>query len=303
MFWDGIESKYPLKVCWLCGATKGNSGDLSLCFTNVSPGAGWWHTVGRSPPPWQIPPNYSNIRGFDISMIVPDLLHMWNLGVCRDVIGSTLRIILANPMVFNGPSVPIRLMQASASLRLFARQNKYPLRLKRLTRAKLIWKSHAYPGFASSGYDAFVVMKWLEALISPYTDVYKEIATLIWCSNQAISLMYSAERFLTPTEKENLEVLGSTFLSTYMFLAKNAIDELKFLWRVRPKHHMMSHVFTSQRWINQSFYSTWMDEDFLKKIGKVLGLTSVRTAQKRILQRWCLSIPKNLEKSLSKTSP
>lgn len=51
-----VESKYPLKVCWLCGATKGLSGDLSLCFTDVSPGARWWHTVGRSPPPWQITP-------------------------------------------------------------------------------------------------------------------------------------------------------------------------------------------------------------------------------------------------------
>lgn len=302
MFWNGVESKYPFKVCWLCGATKGLSGDLSLCFTDVSPGARWWHTVGRSPPPWQITPNYARIRGFDISMIIPDLLHVWNLGVARDVIGSTLRVILANPMVFNGPTVPIRLMQASASLRLFARSNRYPLRLKRITRAKLIWKNNAYPGFSSSGYDAFVAMRWLEALLAPYTDVYKEICTLIWCANQAISLLYSADRYLSQTERDNLDVLGSTFLSTYMFLAKNAIDELKFLWRVRPKHHMMSHIFRSHRCINQSYYSTWMDEDFLKKIGKVLGLTAVQTAQRRILERWCLSIPKNLERFVCKTT-
>lgn len=235
-------------------------------------------------------------------MIIPDLLHVWNLGVARDVIGSTLRVILANPMVFNGPTVPIRLMQASASLRLFARANRYPLRLKRITRAKLIWKNNAYPGFSSSGYDAFVAMRWLEALLAPYTDVYKEICTLIWCANQAISLLYSADRYLSQTERDNLDVLGSTFLSTYMFLAKNAIDELKFLWRVRPKHHMMSHIFRSRRCINQSYYSTWMDEDFLKKIGKVLGLTAVQTAQRRILERWCLSIPKNLERFVCKTT-
>lgn len=82
-------------------------------------------------------------------------------------------------------------------------------------------------------------------------------------------------------------------------MAKKALDEHKFLWRVKPKLHLLCHMFSSPRFINQSFYSTWMDEDYLKKVGKTLSLTPMKTAQKRLLQRWCLSIPKNLEKTLS----
>ena len=258
----------------------------------------WRRTFCRSLP-WTIPPNYSLIHGFNISMVVPDLLHVWNLGVARDVIGSTMKTILAETFVFNAPTLPDRLMLATLSLRQFAKQNKYPLRLKKLTRAKLIWKSKAYPGFASSGYDAFVVMRWLEALLSNHTQRYPEIATLLWCSNQAISLMYSAGQFLTQTEKDNLDVLGGMFVSTFLSMAKKSLDEHKFLWRVKPKLHLLCHIFSSPRYINQCWYSTWMDEDFLKKIGKTLCLTSVRSSQKRLLQRWCLSIPKNLEKTLS----
>lgn len=281
-------------MCWLCEATKGNSGDLSKCFTDISPTAMWRRTFCRSFP-WNISPNYSLIRGFHISMVVPDLLHVWNLGVARDVIGSTLKTILSETVVFNAPTLPTRLLLATLSLRQFAKQNRYPLRLKKLTRAKLIWKSKAYPGFASSGYDAFVVMRWLESILVNHTRRYMEIATLLWCSNQAISLMYSAGQFLTQIEKDNLDVLGGMFISLFLSMAKKALDEHKLMWRVKPKLHLLCHMFSSPRFINQSFYSTWMDEDYLKKVGKTLSLTPMKTAQKRLLQRWCLSIPKNLD--------
>lgn len=248
--------------------------------------------------PYTIEPNYSQLVGFHISMIVPDLLHCWNLGVSRDIIGSVLKIILTDGIVFQAPNLPIRLLLASASLRQFAKQKKLPLRLKKLTKAKLSWKSRQYPSLASSGYESYVVMLWLESLLSNHAEIYAGMATLVWTSNHAISLMYSAGLFLTPSEKENLTVLGNTFLSLYVSLAKNAMDANKLLWRIRPKFHLMNHLFVSHRWVNPAAYSTWMDEDYLKKVGKTLNLTSIRNAQKRLLQRWCLSIPRHLQRTL-----
>ena len=207
-------------------------------------------------------------------------------------------IILTDGIVFRGPNLPTRLLLASESLRQFAKQKKLPLRLKKLTKAKLSWKSRQYPSLASSGYDSYVVMLWLESLLSNHADRYAEMATLVWTSNHAISLMYSAGLFLTPHEKENLKVLGNGFLSLYISLAKKAMDSNQLLWRVRPKLHLVNHVLFSHRWANPAAYSTWMDEDYLKKVGKTLNLTSVRSAQKRLLQRWCLSIPRHLDRTL-----
>ena len=81
-------------------------------------------------------------------------------------------------------------------------------------------------------------------------------------------------------------------------MANRAISEHKLLWRVIPKQHLLCHVFQSQRWVNPSKYSTWMDEDFLKKAGKVLGLTAIKHAQQRLLERWLMNAPQNLNEML-----
>ena len=94
-----------------------------------------------------------------------------------------------------------------------------------------LWTTALGPGFASSGYDLFVAMRWLEALslLTNHTQRYPEIATLLWCSNQAISLMYSAGQFLTQTEKDNLDVLGGTTVSVFVNGKKKSLGERKFL--------------------------------------------------------------------------
>ena len=282
-----------MQVCWLCQATKGQDDDLSCCMTDVSPTAGWWQTFLREVP-WDSPPSYFNITGFEIGMVVPDLLHCWNLGLARDLLGSALKLILSERLVFNAPCIADRLKLASESLRAFAKQKRYPLRIKKLTKSKLCWQTRKYPSLAASGYDAFVVGVWLEDLLSNHSQTFPEICTMLWAGNRAISLMYSANLFLNEQEKKSLAILGDCLLRTYMSMARIAMENNALLWRVRPKLHMMCHIFRSPRSINQSRYSTWMDEDFLKKIGKTMGLTDCRGSQVRCLQRWLLSIPQHL---------
>ena len=129
---------FSLQICWLCHATKGSDDDLSLCFTNVSRTALWRSTYLQTVP-WNPAhgPSYVKLKGFDLSMVVPDLLHVWNLGVSRDVIGPTLRVILSDQVVFAGPTLPDRLHLATESLKQFARRRSLPLRLKKITKNKL----------------------------------------------------------------------------------------------------------------------------------------------------------------------
>ena len=270
-----------------------------MCLTDIAHTANWWSTLHQTMP-WETVPSYAGLIGFTISQIVPDLLHMWNLGVSRDLLGSALKLVLTERRVFDAPTLPERLKLATESLRHFAKQNRYPLRLRKLTRAKLCWKSKKYPMLSSSGYDAYVVGVWLEHELSMHTASYQELCTMLWASNKAFSLLYSAGRFLDQSEKDSLGALGDLFLRVYLSMAAEANQQHKLLFRIRPKWHMLCHIFRSPRAVNPSRYSTWMDEDFLKKCGRTLGLTDVRGSQHRLLQRWLMSIPHNIQKNLGR---
>ena len=270
---------------------------MRMCLTHVGPNAAWWETMYRTLP-WEITPSYARVCGFRQGMLMPDMLHIWSLGVARDLLASSLKVILQTQEVFDGGNIKTRLKQASDSLRSFARRRGYHLRIRKLTKAKLNWKTRKYPELCGSGYDSFVVGAWLEEILQPHAERWPEITSMLWASNQAVSLMYAGNFFLTPGEKSSLETLGVFFLKLYVRMASKAVSERKLLFRVRPKFHMLAHCFTSPRFANPAAFSTWMDEDYLKKMGKVLNMVNYKTAPQRVLQRWALSLPEHLRVTL-----
>lgn len=291
-----LEKMSVPQICWLCQATKGLH-SLDLAFTNVADNARWWSTllVGS---PWVVQPPYARLPGFSLEMIVPDLLHIWNLGMAQSVGGSILKHILQEQIVFDGPNLDVRFSQATESLRAYAKQEKLPLRLKKLTKTRLRWKTRGYPELACSGYDTYVICKWLECILTPFSDVYTDFCTLLWSGNHAMSMLYSAGWWLSPPEKATLHTVGNIFMCTYMRLACASVAGGHFFFRARPKLHLVHHIFKWRRGVNPSKYSTWMDEDYLKRIGRVLKLVSVLSAQKRILERWLMSIPETLRQHM-----
>lgn len=270
-------------------------GDMHMCMTHVGLDAAWRNTI-ESTLPWAVTPNYANIIGFQLMMMMPDLLHVFNLGVAKHMLASSLKVVLSEQVVFQASNLVDRMSLATASLKQFALRRGLPLRIKKITKSRLKWKNRKYPELGASGYDAYVVGSWLESVLEPFSQRYPDIVSLLWVSNRTVSLMYSAGWFLTPGEKQTLETLGGLFNHLYMKLASQAVNQHKLLFRVIPKFHLFCHITSSRRDVNPSKYSTWMDEDFLKKIGKCLGLTSLRTAQKRLLERWLMSIPLNLQR-------
>ena len=284
-----------LQICWLCKASKGAS-DVTMAFTDVSDQAPWRSTF-LTVPPWDTVPQYIHLFGFSLKMVVADLLHCWNLGVSRDVVGCVLKLVLQSQTVFQGTTISERFEQATIALKTFARNHGHVLRLKRLTQKKITWATKKYPEFKGSGSDTHVVAVWLEDLLIPrFSDQYPDLCTLLWTSNRAMRLLYSAGWFLTDDEIETVKGLGRMFTQTFLQLASQAVQSHTFMWRVRPKLHQMTHLLDCYRACNPIHYATWMDEDWLKKIAKVMNLTSVHTAQCRVLQRWLLSFKGNLGK-------
>lgn len=265
-----------------------------MCYTNISPQAPWWATLYSSDP-WETAPSYSALVGFHISMVEPDLLHVWNLGVGQYAAGSALRVILGDRVVFGGSNLDDRLEEATTSLIRYVKAKGKHLRFKKLTKARLCWKSKQYPQLAAHGYDTFLVLDWLEEILADHAGTYSQIYTLLWAGNRSMKLLYDANQFLTIREKESLRQLGQLFLQTYVGLAQDAINNGKLLWRCIPKLHLLSHLYHTPKLANPAFLATWMDEDFLRKATKTLELTASRTAGLRFLERWLMGLPSRIQ--------
>ena len=268
-------------------------------FTNPSRNAPFWATYLASPP-WLHAPPYSQLIGFNIEMLAPDLLHVVNMGIARDMVGSILKSILVQQHVFTDGTIDQRLHSATVSLKQFARLHAHPLRLKKLTKKKLGWKAYTYAELRTgSGYDIAVTARWLEQLLQPHSQLYPDYCCLLWSLNVTLSTMYAAGFFLTPQEKNTVETVGSVFVRTFLKQCCKAVEDGEFLFRCKPKLHLLGHIFHSRRHVNFAKYSTWMDEDFLKRISRTLRLTNATTCQQRTLQRWLMAVPESLRNSMA----
>ena len=135
------------------------------------------------------------------------------------------------------------------------------------------------------------VAVWLESALNAHSDQYPDLCTLLWSGNRMMKVLYNAGRFLDAQERETVRVLGRLFCQLYLNKASEAIKSHIPMWKVRPKLHLLVHVCKSRSgFLNASCYATWMDEDWLKKVSRTMRLTSVKTAQVRVMERWLLSI-------------
>jgi len=86
---------------------------------------------------------------------------------------------------------------------------------------------------------------------------------LLWSLNSSLNILYNASWFPTQAELSRVKILGTMFIKLYIQHAAAAIASNEFEFRVRPKFHLLHHVFWWKRSVNVAKYSTWMDEDFL----------------------------------------
>ena len=283
-----------MQISWLCHASKG-ANNLDDVFTDISLNSGWRQSYLMSNP-WVVAPSYAGLLGFKLPMIMGDLLHICNLGIARDIAGSALRLLLKDAAVFPGGTIQLRMESATSSLRAFAKAHGFCLRMKRFSKKKIAWKNNGYPELIASGSDTHIVCAWLEQTLAPHAGQFGDICTLLFTLNRIMRLLYSAKMFLDEREKDTVRTLGDIFARTYLGLAWNSVQSHELMWRCRPKMHVFIEMMLCRRAVNPSVYATWMDEDWLRKISKPLQLTSAKTAQRRILERWMLAIPEQLRK-------
>lgn len=123
----------------------------------------------------------------------------------------------------------------------------------------------------------------------------------LWSADAWVNLVTKSGMFLNPLEEENRLALGKLMITTYASLASQAVERKQFLFRLRPKFHLLHHVTIEKRAsnLNPNHHSTWMDEDSVKRWMRVKRLVLKKTATENVLRRFVLGCRASLERGMA----
>lgn len=157
---------------------------------------------------------------------------------------------------------------------------------KRFTRDNLKLKKHEFPEMLAKGYDTYLVLRWLKEEFEGGIRGLEHEYALLWTSDAFLSVLSSGDAFLSAEEAEQVLTCGELFLKIWI----NRVHADPSTFRVRPKLHLLQHILleATLRPSRKNCWqdATWMDEDFLKKVGRLVRRTHRRTAPKTGLQRY-----------------
>ena len=289
----------PGEVCFRCKASRGNA-DFSMCYTNVGPNAAWRATVDVEPP-FAERPILCDIIGESLKAVQLDLLHLWNLGVLRDLLGTIIKLLCRRRGVYTGTTIRKRLVSFNKDLRAWASSSKLPLTGKRIKRDTLTWKSDKCPTLKLKAADCGTILQFCNHKLQQVgCDEYPGLVGCTWTANLFSGCLSHAGMFMTNQERETALIAGRFFIHTYLLLANAALAADQLLFKVRPKLHYLLHLLerlqTSYR--NPHFGATWMDEDWVRYAIGLKKKMSHRTSSHNILKRFLVLTKSSLDQTL-----
>ena len=279
------------KICWICTATK----DMEDPFTDISPTATWRSNLFQQDP-WLAKPALANLCHFSLKRVMPDLLHVWYLGIGRDLIGGVMVHLLASDC-FPGRFQKGRMLAATQALKQWAKQNDKPLPKRfRFKKENLNFKGGHYAEFRAKAAHTMVVLQWLATLdLSAVAGLNENISSCLYAADFVFSVLNAARHeslYLSEEQREQISVAGQFFCSCYLHLNQQPSPTAVLVARVRPKFHLLHHCFllTQSQKRNVAAYSCWMDEDWIKKISAIAKKVHKSSMAIHTIRRWLLGL-------------
>ena len=278
-------------ICFLCEASK----SMDCPYTDTSASAKWRDTYLKSDP-WTVAPEITKLADWSLLRVSIDLMHTFHLGLGRDIIASTLLILLRSRGLVAGSSVKERMMTVSALIKAFAKQKQRAFPAKWcLTNQKLGLKTNKFAEFHGKAWQAGVIIQWLASFFEATPCADPNVVACVALSNHLVTLMISAREHgvhLTDVEMQQIKTVGEGFLKSYLsaHTAYRGWCPYK-MYNVRPKFHMMQHLIESaDTGRNPASSMCFMDEDWIKNVMRVVQATHKKVAARNTLHRWLLGL-------------
>ena len=125
-------------------------------------------------------------------------------------------------------------------------------------------------------------------------------AEALWSADCWLNLLAKSSMFLSDLEESNRLTLGRLMINTYACLATHAVEKKKYLFRLRPKFHLLHHLTIDTRPsnLNSNIHATWIDEDGVKKWMRIKRQVHKRTATISVIQRFVLGLRTTLARGM-----
>ena len=299
--YQNVGHKNLIKVCHECHA-----GAPLVPFEDFTSDARWKTTLYIDVP-WETPPPFRHLpfepwdSGRAASFFKRDPLHIFRLGIARNLIGSSV-VLLCNKGFFDAEgdnyAVDSRLSRAWSNFALWCHANRVTTSgIRSFSRDKLHYKKNdSFPWVGCKGSDSIHLLKWLEwfgrlhLLDHPNSDELKLIVKA--CSN---GLMFQGIHrhgifFTRDSCKRTIISSCKRFCHAYAELASLAHSEGLTLYSMVPKAHAFAHIYhglessTGSATCNPALYDCSMSEDFVGQVARQSRRVSYRhTVQNTLL--------------------
>ena len=269
-----------------------------MVFTDVTETAGWRSSV-HSQVPWKTRPVLCDLVGDHLQDVALDVMHVWCLGVLRDLLGSILKVLLRRKGYFPGNNIKQRLLVFNKELRKFVKDEGLFLSCKRIKKQTLNWKSTTCPVLFAKAADCTVILKYVsQKLQTQEPPEYEGMVACAWAAQAFSGCMAKGGVLLTQQERDTVVIAGTFFLKSYITLANSALEAHELLWKVRPKLHYLQHLVEGvARFSRNPFVgATFMDEDWIRVALTMKRKMSFRTSSCNVLRRFLVCTKSSLEK-------
>ena len=304
-----FRTPHTNQICFQCLASK----DMSMPYTDITESAAWRSTFWSVDPCLAEPTILQAQGSLSLRCAQVDIMHTFHLGIGRDLVGSTLCLLLRSRArgPFAGSNLKRRLRSATRMLKQFiktqppGKEGTFP----RKWEMKKAWvgmaKTSVYVECRCKAAQCATLVQWLTTLLPTCDEslIPLELRECFTYINRVMRVLFEERKngHLLPQDlADQVHTLGYAFATIYLRMHVKYKDYTYRLYNPRPKYHMLCHMLDEikQTRRNVARSATFMDEDWLKKFGMVLRKTHVTTATKTTLQRYLAGLPPKLQKLL-----
>ena len=307
-----------------CYGNLGKVNDLNMCsfclagqsdfpFEDVQHEPSWSRSLFASRP-WHVVPSLARVP-FDQSrpewLFKADILHVFKVGVGRDIVGSSLLWILRLGL-FDAEglskNIPDRLTRAHSAFKLWCLAERKSPGLRSFTRAFMNAGTAADSAWSSSkGSDTMLLLSWLAWLLrinlrdppdclKEHLDMLQLLLKVIQNSLAMFDLIHGHGLFLPRHCAQLLYCELMTVVRGYKRLAAYLLELRMSGFRLKPKLHALHHIAYEVRHVLQTTpcpcvmspisSACEVCEDFTGRICTLSRKVSTRTIGMRTFQRY-----------------
>lgn len=188
-----------------------------------------------------------------------------------------------------------RLRVATGQLRAYCKRAGVKTALRCFSQDNLVLKAGSFPELRSKGADSTIILQWLaEELADVQDPQFANLSALVCLGHMFIWLLCGGPAFCDRQRADQMLTTCEGFMKLYLLMH----HQHPAVFKIRPKWHLTWHLGAeaslrpSGR--NPSADSTWVDEDYMKKLSRLIRKLHRKTSAHTALSRYLIMIGQKL---------